>query len=61
MANGKKVIIAVLLLAAFIILFFIVNIPDVTFKVFLGVPYNPFVIYFYFILIAAAGVGMLAK
>ena len=56
MANGKKVITAVLLLAGFLELFFIVNNPTFTPKVFLGVPYNPFVIYFYFTLLAALGV-----
>ena len=61
MTNGKKTIIAVLLLAAFAILFFIVNIPNFTITYFLGVPYNPFVIYFYLTLLAALGVFILGK
>lgn len=60
MANGKKVIIAILLIVAMADGFFIVNNPDFTPKVFLGVPYNPFVIYLYFILIVAAGVFFIA-
>lgn len=59
MAKGKKVIIAVLLVAAFIEAFFIVNIPDFTAKMLLGVPYNPFLIYFYLTLLIAAGVFFL--
>ena len=59
MANGKKVIVAVLLLAAFIELFFVINNPDFTIKYFLGVPYNPFVIYFYLTLLTAIGVWIL--
>ena len=61
MANGKKVIIAVLLLAAFIEAFFIVNSPTFTPSFFLGVPYNPFVIYFYLTILAAGGVFWLGK
>lgn len=61
MANGKKVIIAVLLLAAFIETFFIVNTPLFTPKIFLGVPYNPFVIYFYLTLLVAVGVWVFWK
>ena len=61
MANGKKVIISVLLLAAIVELFFIVNTPDFSPKFLLGVPYNPFVIYFYLTLLAAVAVGVFAK
>ena len=56
MANGKKTIIAILLLAALAEGFFIVNSPDFAPRFFLGVPYNPFVIYFYLTLLAAVGV-----
>ena len=59
MANGKKVIIAILLLAALVEMFFIVNIPDATPSVFFGIPYNPFVIYFYLTLLVALGVFLL--
>ena len=61
MSNGKKTIIAVLLVAAIAEAFFIVNNPDFTAKFFLGVPYNPFVIYFYLTILSAAGVFFLAK
>ena len=61
MANGKKTIIAVLLLAALVEMFFIVNTPDFTAKYFLGVPYNPFVIYFYLTLLSAVGVFVAVK
>lgn len=61
MANGKKIIAAVLLLAAFVEGFFIVNIPDFSAKYFFGVPYNPFVIYFYLTLLSALGVFILSK
>jgi len=56
MANGKKTIVAILLLVALVEGFFIVNNPDFAPKFFLGVPYNPFVIYFYLTLLAAIGV-----
>ena len=59
MANGKKVIIAVILLAAFVELFFVVNTPNFSPKFLLGVSYNPFVIYFYLTLLAAVGVWLL--
>ena len=61
MANGKKTIIAILLVAAIIEAFFIVNNPSFTPKFLLGVPYNPFVIYLYLTLIAAVAVGLLWK
>ena len=61
MVNGKKTIIAILLLAALIEAFFIVNTPNFAPKLFLGVPYNPFVIYFYLTLLAALGVHTLGK
>ena len=60
MANGKKTIIAILLIAALIEAFFIVNSPDFNPAYFLGVPYNPFVIYFFLTLLAALGVFLLA-
>lgn len=61
MAKGKKVIIALLLLTAFLLLFFITNNPSFEVKMFLGVPYNPFVVYFYFLILVSAGVWWLAK
>lgn len=61
MANGKKVIIAILLLAAFAEAFFIINAPNFTPNLFLGIPYNPFVIYFLLTLLAAVGVWLIAK
>ena len=61
MSNGKKTIIAVLLVAALVEAYFIVNNPDFTAKFFLGVPYNPFVIYFYLTLLSAVGVYVLNK
>lgn len=61
MADGKKTIIAILLIAAIIEAFFIVNNPLFTPKFLLGVPYNPFVIYLYLTLIAAVGVGLFYK
>lgn len=61
MASGKKTIVAILLVAAVIEAFFIVNNPNFTPKFFLGVPYNPFVIYLYLTLIAAVAVGLFWK
>lgn len=61
MASGKKTIIAVLLIATVIEAFFIINNPTFTPKFFLGVPYNPFVIYLYLTLIVAAGIGLFYK
>ena len=56
MSNGKKTIIAVLLVTALVEAFFIVNNPDFKVQAFLGVPYNPFVIYFYLTILSAIGV-----
>jgi len=57
--KGKKAILSILFLAAGIEIFFIVNTPNFNPALFLGIPYNPFVIYFLITLLVIMGVYFL--